>query len=187
VTVGKRVAAIVLGRTVAAPGVIRRSRVRVVIIAVASAALFSTGGLMVGPANAAGNTTVPTSVATGSVSDGAGGGGGSRTAVPAADAVDCYTHMPDPSLNGDGDVILAAAVSCTRPMRLLEATLDLDWNGIQVEQDIRSGSTAVGVGVSSPCMPGSYSGKLTLDLIWPVGVNGSPTYTEYTRNFVTEC
>jgi len=182
--------AAVLAATGAAQGMIRWSRVRVVTIAVAvaSAAVLSTGAFMAGPANAAqgGNTTVPTKlVATGSVSDGIRSGS-SRTAVPAFDAVDCFTNMGDPSLV-NGDVTVTAAPFCTKPMRLLEATLDLKWNGITVEQDIQSGTTAVGVSATSPCMPGAYTGTLTLDLIWPVGVTGVPTYTISTRTFVTTC
>jgi hypothetical protein len=174
-TAGKKMAA----AADATQGMIRRSRPRTVAIVVASAAVLGASALMAGPANAAqvGSATVPAKLAAGS----------SRTGVPNFDAADCFTHMGDPSLNVNGDVIVTAAVSCTKPMRLLEATLDLEWNGITVEQDIRSGTTAVGVGVSSPCMPGAYVGHLTLDLVWPVGVNGPPTDSESTRTFVTTC
>jgi hypothetical protein len=181
---------------------IRWNRLRMAAIAVASAAALSTGALMAGPASAAqgGNTAASAElVATGSAPAGINGGGIARagtpslaataargTAVPAIDAADCYTHMPAPSL-ANGDVTVAAVVNCTKPMRLLEATVDLYWNGIQVEQDIQNGIASVAAAASSPCTPGSYSAKLTLDLVWPVGVSGPPTYTETTADFVTTC
>jgi hypothetical protein len=100
----------------------------------------------------------------------------------------CFTHTPPPSLVGFS-VVGATAVVCTEPMQLLEATYELEWNGIIVETDIErsANGTGVGAGATSPCTPGTYAARLTLDLKWPVGTTGVPTYTETSGAFVTTC
>ena len=119
--------------------------------------------------------------AAGSIMGGVPGSQGSPALGPA-----CFTHTPPPQLV-NFDVVGAASVVCSVPMQLLEATYELKWNGIVVEQDIRTDSTGVGVGATSPCMPGTYSATLTLDLKWPAEINGPTFYTENSGPFTTTC
>lgn len=147
-------------------------------------AVLGAGLLVAGPADAAQSGVAATSVqpaGAGSITRGASG-----SQVAPALGPNCFTHTPPLQLI-DFDVVGASSVLCSVPMQLLEATYELKWNGIVVEQDIRTGSTGVGVGASSPCMPGTYSATLALDLKWPAGVNGPTFYTEDSGPLTTTC
>lgn len=169
---------------------IRWNRLRIAATAVAFVAALSTGALAAGPASAATSGATATSgKVTAAGSTAAASHATQRIAIripaPAgtaapAYAVICYANIDGPTISGF-NLVVAASTTCNYPVTSLIMTVTLYWNNNVWGQSVDISKQTVAGYAQGPCIPGTFYGKLFLEVTWPPGVTGAPTYTTTTN------
>ena len=135
-------------------------------------AALGTGLVVAGPANAA----QPHSIASHAVQV--------RIPVqlqPNAPAVniDCWTTLGGPVVQGF-NLVVAATAWCNYPVTSLVLNVYLYWNGNLWGSGLDVSKQAVAAAAKGTCISGAFYGKMVLEIAWPPGVVGPPTYSQST-------
>jgi hypothetical protein len=159
----------------------RRNRLRLAAVATAVLVASSIAGLA-GPASAApsGSSAAPAKAAV--VQKAAGQKFTFRLSASSGYAVICYVYIdPTPyetgaSYSGFRENI-DASTTCTKPVTFLREQVYLFLNGGAWGYDSVIGNSYITGTASGPCLSGTYSGEVDVEIIWPAGVTGPPSYT----------
>lgn len=154
------------------------NRSRIAMIAVAFLAALSVAGFAAGPANAAqsGNSVVAAKASVEKVQRIP-----LHIAVTPNYAVTCYAYISTPNESGTAStgyrMSVVGSTTCSPAVTYLRMIVYLYWNGNAFGSGSATGTSYVTATANGPCLPGSWFGELDLEIIWPAGVTGPPTYT----------
>jgi hypothetical protein len=103
-------------------------------------------------------------------------------AVTPSYAVICYVYIdPAPYETGTGysgyRENINASTTCTKPVTFLRMQIYLFLNGGAWGYDSVTGTSYITGTASGPCLSGTYYGEVNVEIIWPAGVTGPPSYT----------
>ncbi len=106
--------------------------------------------------------------------------------VTSSYAVICYVYItPTPYETGTGYTgyreNVDGSTTCTTPVTYLRMTIYLFLNGQAWGFDSVTGTSYITGTASGPCVSGDYSGEVNVEIIWPAGVTGPPSYTTTSR------
>ena len=97
-------------------------------------------------------------------------GGASRSISRTAEIIFCYGGMNNPHVSDDKfNVVFGALVWCTSEMTSIDITVEIYYNGYLWGQNTSYSNIAAETSTYTPCLDGSYYGRLKVKLVAPPG------------------